>query len=411
MSTNKLKIVNDPVYGLINIDNELIFDIIEHPLFQRQRRIKQLGLSYLVHPGAMHTRFQHALGATHLMQDALSVLGRKGFIINDDDREAAMIAILLHDLGHGPFSHTLENSFFSDVSHERISEEFMKIIDNDFHGRLGGGIMVFNGSHPCRLLHKLVSSQLDMDRLDYLNRDSFFTGVSDGVIGSARIIQMLSCYNDEPVIEAKGIYSVEKFLVARRLMYWQVYLHKTVVAAEEMLKAIIHRAKELMGKGVDLFASPSLKFFLANSVTDSDLHTKYDGLTPLEHFAQLDDSDIVSAIKVWRSAADYVLSNLCKRLIDRRLFKIEVSHVEIGDSRIQEIKAQMRERKTVPDEYIDNFVITGALYNKAYSRNHNESIKVIHKDGSIQEIAAASDMANVSAMSKTVKKFFVCYAV
>ena len=222
---------------------------------------------------------------------------------------------------------------------------------------------------------------------------------------------MLSCYNDEPVIEAKGIYSVEKFLVARRLMYWQVYLHKTVVAAEEMLKAIISRAKELIGKGVDLFASPSLKFFLANSVTDSDLHTKYDGLTPLEHFAQLDDSDIVSAIKVWRSADDYVLSNLCKRLIDRRLFKIEVSHVEIGDARIQEIKAQMRERKTVPDEYIDNFVITGALYNKAYSRNHNESIKVIHKDGSIQEIASASDMANVSAMSKTVKKFFVCYAV
>jgi hypothetical protein len=410
MSTNKLKIVNDPVYGLISIDNELIFDIIEHPLFQRQRRIKQLGLSYLVHPGAMHTRFQHALGATHLMQDALSVLGRKGFNISDEDRESAMIAILLHDLGHGPFSHTLENSFFSNVSHEQISEEFMKIIDRDHNGRLAGGIKVFNNTHPCKLLHKLVSSQLDMDRLDYLNRDSFFTGVSDGVIGSARIIQMLSCYNDEPVIEAKGIYSIEKFLIARRLMYWQVYLHKTVVAAEEMLKAIISRAKELMQGGKDLFASPSLKFFLANSVTEGDLHTKYDGFTPLEHFAQLDDSDIVSAIKVWRYCGDYVLSELCARLIDRRLFKIEVSAAEIPDSRIQEIKEEMLQRKTVPEEFVDRFVIKGKLYNKAYSRNHDDAIKVIQKDGTISEVAAASDMSNVFALSKTVKKSFVCYA-
>ena len=410
MSTNKLKIVNDPVYGLISIDNELIFDIIEHPLFQRQRRIKQLGLSYLVHPGAMHTRFQHALGATHLMQDALSVLGRKGFNISDEDRESAMIAILLHDLGHGPFSHTLENSFFSNVSHEQISEEFMKIIDRDHSGRLAGGIKVFNNTHPCKLLHKLVSSQLDMDRLDYLNRDSFFTGVSDGVIGSARIIQMLWCYNDEPVIEAKGIYSIEKFLIARRLMYWQVYLHKTVVAAEEMLKAIISRAKELMQGGKDLFASPSLKFFLANSVTEGDLHTKYDGFTPLEHFAQLDDSDIVSAIKVWRYCGDYVLSELCARLIDRRLFKIEVSAAEIPDSRIQEIKDEMLQRKTVPEEFVDRFVIKGKLYNKAYSRNHDDAIKVIQKDGTISEVAAASDMSNVFALSKTVKKSFVCYA-
>jgi hypothetical protein len=410
MSTNKLKIVNDPVYGLISIDNELIFDIIEHPLFQRQRRIKQLGLSYLVHPGAMHTRFQHALGATHLMQDALSVLGRKGFNISDEDRESAMIAILLHDLGHGPFSHTLENSFFSNVSHEQISEEFMKIIDRDHNGRLAGGIKVFNNTHPCKLLHKLVSSQLDMDRLDYLNRDSFFTGVSDGVIGSARIIQMLSCYNDEPVLEAKGIYSIEKFLIARRLMYWQVYLHKTVVAAEEMLKAIISRAKELVKGGVDLFASPSLKFFLANSVTEGDLHTKYDGFTPLEHFAQLDDSDIVSAIKVWRYCGDYVLSELCARLIDRRLFKIEVSAAEIPDTRVQEIKDEMLQRKTVPEEFVDRFVIKGKLYNKAYSLHHNDAIKLIQKDGTISEVAAASDMSNVFALSKTVQKSFVCYA-
>lgn len=411
MSTNKLKIVNDPVYGLISIDNELIFDIIEHPLFQRQRRIKQLGLSYLVHPGAMHTRFQHALGATHLMQDALSVLGRKGFVISDEDRESAMIAILLHDLGHGPFSHTLENSFFSDVSHERISEEFMKIIDNDFHGRLAGGIKVFNNTHPCKLLHKLVSSQLDMDRLDYLNRDSFFTGVSDGVIGSERIIQMLSCFNDEPVIEAKGIYSIEKFLIARRLMYWQVYLHKTVVSAEEILKLIIQRAKELTAKGCDLFATPSLKFFLTTQITENELYDKYNGLTPLEYFAQLDDSDIVASVKVWRYCDDYVLSELCKRLIDRRLFKIEISNGEIPDSRVQEIKEDMLRRQTVPEEYIDWFVIKGTLYNKAYSRNHNDSIKLIQKDGTIREVAAASDMSNVSALSKTVKKSFVCFAV
>ena len=410
MSTNKLKIVNDPVYGLISIDNELIFDIIEHPLFQRQRRIKQLGLSYLVHPGAMHTRFQHALGATHLMQDALSVLGRKGFIINDDDREAAMIAILLHDLGHGPLSHTLENSFFQDVSHERISEEFMKIIDNDFDGKLAGGIKVFNDSHPRRLLHKLVSSQLDMDRLDYLNRDSFFTGVSDGVIGSARIIQMLSCHDDEPVIEAKGIYSIEKFLIARRLMYWQVYLHKTVVAAEEMLKLIIRRAKELTKQGVDLFASPSLRFFLQNVVSERDLHSKYDGITPLEHFAQLDDSDIISAIKVWRNSADFVLSQLCARLIDRRLFKIEVSNGEIPDTRVQKIKDEVLGHTGVPEQYVDWFIIKGTLYNKAYSRHHDDAIKVIQKDGTISEVAAASDISNVFALSKAVKKSFVCYA-
>ena len=410
MSTNKLKIVNDPVYGLISIDNELIFDIIEHPLFQRQRRIKQLGLSYLVHPGAMHTRFQHALGATHLMQDALSVLGRKGFYISDEDRESAMIAILLHDLGHGPFSHTLENSFFHDVSHERISEEFMKIIDRDHYGKLAGGIKVFNDTHPKRLLHKLVSSQLDMDRLDYLNRDSFFTGVSDGVIGSARIIQMLSCHDDEPVIEAKGIYSIEKFLIARRLMYWQVYLHKTVVAAEEMLKLIIRRAKQLSKQGKVLFASPALQFFLQNVVTERDIHTEYDGITPLQHFAQLDDSDIISAIKVWRGCDDFVLSTLCARLIDRRLFKIEVSNNEIHDTRVQEIKDEVLRRKTAPEEFVDWFVIKGTLYNKAYSRNHNDSIKVIQKDGTISEIAAASDMSNVFALSKTVKKSFVCYA-
>lgn len=410
MPTNKLKIINDPVYGLISIDNELIFDIIEHPLFQRQRRIKQLGLSYLVHPGAMHTRFQHALGATHLMQDALSVLVRKGIEISEYDRESALIAILLHDLGHGPFSHTLENSFFSNVSHEKISEEFMKKINEKHKGLLDGGIKVFNDTHPCRLLHKLVSSQLDMDRLDYLNRDSFFTGVSDGVIGSARIIQMLSCVDDEPVVEAKGIYSIEKFLIARRLMYWQVYLHKTVVAAEEMLKTIIQRAKQLIAKGVELFASPALKFFLQNNISEHCLHKEYNGITPLQYFAQLDDSDITTAIKVWQSAPDYVLSTLCKRLVERRLFKIEISNTEITEEKESTIKKNMINSGIVPKEYADWFIIKGALHNKAYSRHHDEAIKIIQKDGTTREVAAASDMSNVFALSKTVKKSFVCYA-
>ncbi len=409
--TYKPKVINDPVYGIISIDNKLIFDIIEHPLMQRLRRIKQLGLSCMVYPGAMHTRFQHSLGATYLMQNAIDELKDKGLRLNADDRDAAMVAILLHDLGHGPFSHTLENSFFSNISHERISEEFMKAIDNDFHGELMQGIKVFNNTHELKILHKLVSSQLDMDRLDYLSRDSFYTGVNEGVISSDRIIKMLHYHGDEPVIEYKGIYSIEKFLIARRLMYWQVYLHKTVVVAEEMLKLIIKRAKELMLAGKDLFATPQLKFFLCHDITDADLHSDFDGRTPLEYFADLDDSDIVSAIKVWQYSDDYVLGNLCKRLCNRRLFKIEISNDEIPESRIQELKDDIARRQIVPAEHIDSFVISGTLYNKAYSRNRDEKINILMKDGQVKSIGSISDISIVSALSKTVKKNFVCYAV
>ncbi|MCQ2252816.1 MAG: HD domain-containing protein [Bacteroidales bacterium] len=406
----KPKVINDPVYGIISIDNKLIFDIIEHPLLQRQRRIKQLGLSYMVYPGAMHTRYQHVVGATYLMQQAIDELAAKGLRLNHDDRDAAMVAILLHDLGHGPFSHTLENSFFTDISHEQISEEFMKIIDRDYNGDLQGGIQVFNNTHELKILHKLVSSQLDMDRLDYLSRDSFFTGVNEGVISSDRIIKMLNFHGDEPVIEYKGIYSIEKFLIARRLMYWQVYLHKTVVVAEEMLKKIISRAKKLVQSGIDLYAPPQLKFFLSHDITYDKLHDKFAGITPLQYFADLDDSDIISAIKVWRYCDDYVLSNMCKRLIDRRLFKIEISNDEIPESRIQEIKDGILAKGIVPEEHIDDFVISGALYNRAYSRHKDEKIKILMKDGHVKDINATSDISIVSALSKTVTKYFVCYA-
>ncbi len=409
--TYKPKVINDPVYGIISIDNKLIFDIIEHPLMQRLRRIKQLGLSCLVYPGAMHTRFQHVVGATYLMQNAIDELKGKGLRLNSDDRDAAMVAILLHDLGHGPFSHTLENSFFCNISHEQISEEFMKIINRDHGGELEGGIQVFNNTHELKILHKLVSSQLDMDRLDYLSRDSFYTGVNEGVISSDRIIKMLNYHGDEPVIEYKGIYSIEKFLIARRLMYWQVYLHKTVVVAEEMLKLIIKRAKEIAASGRKLFAPPQLEFFLSHNISEDGLHQVFDDKTPLEHFANLDDSDIVSAIKVWQYDSDYVLSNLCKRLCNRQLFKIEISNDEIPESRIQEIKDLILSRHLVPEEHIDSFVISGTLYNKAYSRNRDEKINILMKDGQVKGIGSISDISIVSALSKTVKKNFVCYAV
>ncbi len=406
----KPKVVNDPVYGIIGIDNKLIYDIIEHPLLQRQRRIKQLGLSCLVYPGAVHSRFQHVVGATYLMQQAIDELLGKGLRLNRDDRDAAMVAILCHDLGHGPFSHTLENSFFTDISHEQISEEFMRIINSDLRGQLIGGIQVFNNSHELKILHKLVSSQLDMDRLDYLSRDSFFTGVNEGVISCDRIIKMLNFHGDEPVIEHKGIYSIEKFLIARRLMYWQVYLHKTVVVAEEMLKKIICRAKKLTMEGMDLYAPYQLKFFLSHDITSDRLHEKFNGMTPLEYFAELDDSDIISAIKVWKNCDDYVLRELCRRLIDRRLFKIEIYNEEIPESRINAIKDCVSAETAIPDEYIDDFVISGALYNRAYSRHRDEKIKILMKDGHVGDINSTSDISIVSALSKTVTKYFVCYA-
>lgn len=405
--TNKLKVINDPVYGFINIENEIVFDIMEHPLFQRMRRIKQLGLSCYVYPGAMHTRFQHSVGATFLMQNALNVLESKGLQLTDQERSAALTAILLHDVGHGPFSHTLEHFFFNNVSHETISEEFMNIINRDLGGKISEGIAVFNGSHPKKILHNLVSSQLDMDRLDYLNRDSFFTGVIEGKIGCDRIIKMLAPCGDTPAIEGKGIYSIENFLIARRLMYWQVYLHKTVVVVEEMLKKIMRRARELAHSGTDLYAPPTLKFFLENDITADRLHQPIDQRTSLDYFADLDDSDIFSSIKQWQYHPDKVISTLCQRILTRNLFKIEISEQAPEPERIESLKSELK--NIVPAEYLDYFVFTGRLYNKAYSLNSDSPINILRKDGSLSNIAEASDISNVATLAQAVTKYYVCY--
>ena len=405
--TNKHKVINDPVYGFINIENEIVFDIMEHPLFQRMRRIKQLGLSCYVYPGAMHTRFQHSVGATYLMQNALNVLESKGLQLNSDERTAALAAILLHDVGHGPFSHTLEHVFFNDVSHEDISEEFMRIINQDLGGKISEGIAVFNDSHPKKILHNLVSSQLDMDRLDYLNRDSFFTGVIEGKIGSDRIIKMLTPCGDIPAIEGKGIYSVENYIIARRLMYWQVYLHKTSVMVEEMLKRIMRRARELTLKGIDVYAPPPLKFFLQNNITRERIHDSFNGRTPLEYFADLDDSDIFSSIKQWQYHSDPVISTLSRRILTRNLFKIEVYEEAPLSETIDALKKQVS--SMVPPEDIDYFVFTGRLYNRAYSLFSDSPINILLKDGSLSNIAVASDISNVATLSKAVTKYYVCY--
>jgi len=317
---NKHKIINDPVFGFINIPNDFIYDIIQHPYFQRLNRIKQLGLSSFVYPGAQHTRMQHSLGAMHLTGEAITQLRQQGHEITPLEAEAVRVCILLHDIGHGPFSHALEHSLVSGISHEEISLLMMQKLNVEFEGKLDIAIEIFTKKYPKKFLHQLVSSQLDMDRLDYLSRDSFFSGVSEGIIGAARIIKMLNIHNDQLVVDAKGIYSIEKFLVARRLMYWQVYLHKTSVAAEKMLVNILKRAKELAANGVLLFASPALSYFLYAKVNK---HNMTDSNESLENFALLDDSDLVCAIKVWGNHPDIVLSTLSKDFTNRRLYKVE----------------------------------------------------------------------------------------
>ncbi len=322
MKNNKRKIINDPVFGFINIPNDFLYDIIQHPYFQRLNRIKQLGLSSFVYPGAQHTRLQHSLGAMHLMGEAIAQLRDAGHEITSAEAEAVRACILLHDIGHGPFSHTLEHSLVSGVSHEEISLLMMQQINQELNGKLEMALDIFTNHYPKKFLHQLVASQLDMDRLDYLSRDSFYSGVSEGIIGAARIIKMLNIYNDQLVVEAKGIYSIEKFLVARRLMYWQVYLHKTSVAAEKMLMNILKRAKELASRGIELFGTPALRYFLYNEINDTNFGKSDEALL---NFALLDDSDIVSSIKVWSSHSDIVLSTLSKAFTNRRLFKVQVS--------------------------------------------------------------------------------------
>ncbi len=406
----KGKIINDPVYGFVNIPSNFIFSFIEHPYFQRLRRIKQLGLTYYIYPGAVHTRFQHSIGAAHLMQTALQVLDSKGHEITDSEKEAAITAILLHDLGHGPFSHTLEFSFIDGGSHESISLNYMNALNKLFDGQLAKSIAIFTGQYPKRFLHKLVSSQLDMDRLDYLVRDSFYTGVSEGIIGSERIIKMLNVINDQLVVEAKGIYSIEKFLIARRLMYWQVYFHKTVVAADQMLSKILFRARTLVRHNVDLFTTPALNFFLKEHITLHDLESDvasghYD---LLELFSKIDDYDIMCSIKNWTSHSDKVISFLSERLVNRKLFRIIIQNQPFEQSYIDEKKRMAKKLFGFDKEEVENIVFSDYISNNAYSVK-NDNINILYKTGAIADIAVASDVSNVSSLAKTVKKYFICY--
>jgi len=402
---NKRKIINDPVFGFINIPNDFIFDIIQHPYFQRLNRIKQLGLSSTVYPGAQHTRLQHSLGAMHLMGEAITQLRQEGHEITPAEAEAARACILLHDIGHGPFSHTLENSLVNGVSHEEISLLMMQKINDELEGKLDMALAIFTNKYPKKFLHQLVSGQLDMDRLDYLSRDSFFSGVSEGIIGAARIIKMLNIHNDQLVVDAKGIYSIEKFLVARRLMYWQVYLHKTSVAAERMLMNILKRAKELASNNVELFATPSLHFFLYNELNKHSFKQSDDALS---HFAMLDDSDIISAIKVWSSHADIVLSTLCKAFTNRRLFKVIIGTETIAEENRQLYLKQYQLHFGVSINEAEYFMGDEIVSTDTYS-SKDENINILYKDGTIKDIADASDMLNITVLTKKVEKHFFCY--
>jgi HD superfamily phosphohydrolase len=402
---NKKKIINDPVYGFISIPTELVFDLIEHRYFQRLRYIKQLGMTHLVYPGALHTRFHHAIGAMHLMGMAIEVLRNKGYAISREEEEAVIIAILLHDIGHGPFSHALEEVIVEDISHEDISAMLMSRLNEEFNGRLTMAIDIFNGTYPREFLHQLVSSQLDMDRMDYLNRDSFFTGVSEGVISSDRIIKMLNVKDDHIVIEEKGIYSVEKFLIARRLMYWQVYLHKTVIAAEQMLKKILLRARELALAGVSISATPALNHFLKKPI-ERDVFMNGDH--HLETFASLDDTDIMAAIKMWAEHDDFVLSKLCNDLVHRNLYKVDITNEEPDEKFIKTLTKQAVEKYKISEHEASYFVFKDTISNKAYKWGDG-NIRILMKNDTIKDITAASDNTNLEALAKTVKKYILCY--
>lgn len=401
-STNKLKILNDPIYGFIRIPNSLIFDIIEHPSFQRLRRVSQMGLSNLVYPGANHTRFHHALGCLHLMQKTVSILRVKGINISEEEENALYIAILLHDIGHGAFSHALEHSIVTGITHEEISLKYMHKLNNEFHGQLDLAIAVFTRKYHRVFLHQLISSQLDMDRLDYLKRDSFYTGVAEGNISSDRLIAMINVVNNELVIEKKGIYSVEKFLIARRLMYWQVYLHKTSIVAEHMLVKVLMRAKELAEKKVELFCTSSLHFFLYNKINKDNFND-----IVLGFFSKLDDYDILSAIKEWVNHSDKILSNLCGMIVNRDLLKIEMFDKEVSAKYALEMTMNFMTELNLSEEEAAYFVFKGEISNQAY--NENQPIKIVNKRGNLEDIVKASDQLNLQALSKPVIKYFICY--
>jgi HD superfamily phosphohydrolase len=419
VTVNKKKIINDPVYGFIKIASNGLYEIIEHPYFQRLRRIKQLGLTNFVYPGATHTRFQHALGSYHLMGLAIQVLRNKEVRITADEEEAALSAILLHDIGHGPFSHALEESIIRDLQHEELSLLFMKALNDEFQGRLDLAIEIFRGRYHKKFLHQLISGQLDMDRLDYLKRDSFFTGVTEGVIGSDRIVRMLNVANDDLVVDQKGIYSIEKFIIARRLMYWQVYLHKTVLSSEILLVNILKRAKQLTLEGTTLFSTPALGRFLHQAISRRDFfgegpETEYlPEITPeirenLDAFASLDDNDIIASAKVWSTHPDPVLSLLSRNLVHRSLYRIEIRNEPFDPDYLGKIRKAVGELSGLEDRDLDYLVHVGSISNNAY-RAEDDQIKILGNDGKLKDVTEASDMFDVSVLSRTVKKYFLCY--
>ena len=402
-TNNKLKIFNDPIYGFITIPNTLIFDLIAHRYFQRLRRISQMGLSYLVYPGAHHTRFHHALGCLHLMQNAVRILRFKKVEISNLEENGLYIAILLHDIGHGPFSHAMEHSIVENISHEAISLKFMEALNIEFEGELDTAISMFKGEYPRKFFGQLISGQLDIDRSDYLKRDSFYTGVSEGNINSERLISMMNVIEDELVIEEKGIYSVEKFLMARRLMYWQVYLHKTSLVAEQMILRVLKRAKELTLINVKLEASSALSFFMNNSCDITNFST-----TSLDQFSLLDDYDVMSALKSWQFHNDFVLSNLSKMILNRTLLKIKFKNNPVSDSKMETMTQQMVKIHKLSSKEASYFVFNGSVSNLAYDQKQG-GLKILYKNGKVKEVISASDHLSLKVLSKTVTKHYICF--
>ena len=400
------KIINDPVFGFIKIPRGLLYGIVEHPLFQRLNRINQLGLASVVYPGARHTRFQHSLGAFHLMTEAVLSLQQKGIFIFDTEAEAVQAAILMHDIGHGPFSHVLEDTLIHGISHEDISLMMMEEINKHFNGQLNLAISIFKGEYPKNFLHQLISSQLDMDRLDYLRRDSFYTGVTEGNIGSARIIKMLNVVDDTLVVDHKGIYSLENYLTTRRLMYWQVYLHRTCVAYEKVLVNLLTRAKDLIRSGQEVFASPALHYFLCNNVDKEWFNTHPEALA---NYEELDDSDIWSAMKAWKHHKDKILSTLATDMLNRHIFKVEVSEEPVEESKIEAISSSIAAQMDITLEEAKRYMMSINEIQKDMYNVDDDSIAILYKNGEIRDISEASELLNVQLLSKKIRKYYLCY--
>jgi hypothetical protein len=402
--SSKVKIINDPVYGFLRFPESELMQIIDHAWFQRLRNIKQMGVAPLVYPGAVHTRFHHSLGACHLMSKALDELKSKNIHFTPEESLGAKIAILLHDIGHGPYSHALEHTLIKGLSHESMSQLIINRLNKEWGGMLTHAIDVYNEHYPKKYLRQLVSSQLDVDRMDYLNRDSFYTGVSEGVIGYDRILQMLTVQNNELLVEEKGVHSVEKFIRARRLMYWQVYLHKTVLGAEKLLVKILERAQKLARNGEELFATPPLRYFLYQTITGEDLHTND---THMDVFCQLDDSDIWASVKIWQTHKDRVLALLCSMFIKRRLFKVMLSNNSLEEMLVEK-KKSLTSLLQLDEQDINYFVFTGTTTNNTYDI-HDERIGIAMKNGTVKDISEVEDSLVNQALAKLVLKNYICY--